>query len=96
VRVALLDPAAKDVLEAIEYYESQAAGLSAALADDLDRALQVIAGAPGAGAPHSHDTRRVLLRRFPYGVVYRPLEDRVIVVAFAHLRRRPGHCSDRL
>ena len=83
-------------MEAVEYYESQRLGLGAALDADLDRALQFISDNPRLGSPSGKDTRRVLLDRFPYGVVYRTLADRVMVVAFAHLKRRPGYWSGRL
>lgn len=35
--------------------------------------------------------RRLVLRRFPYAVLYRVVSDEVQVVAVAHLRRRPGY-----
>lgn len=38
-----------------------------------------------------HGTRRVLLVRFPYLVVYREEPARILVVAVAHARRRPGY-----
>jgi hypothetical protein len=33
--------------------------------------------------------------RFPYRVVYRNRPDEIVVVAVAHLRRRPGYWKNR-
>jgi len=35
--------------------------------------------------------RRALLRRFPYMVVFEVVEDRIVVWAVAHTKRRPGY-----
>lgn len=96
MRVTFLSPALAEIIAAIEYYESQRSGLGAQLDTDLERTLSSIAENPGFGAPFEGDTRRALLNRFPYAVVYRLLADRVLVVAFAHLRRRPAYWRDRL
>lgn len=46
-------------------------------------------------APYLADTRRYLLRRFPFFVVFREVADRVQIVAVAHARRRPGYWLGR-
>jgi len=43
-----------------------------------------------------HGTRRVLLERFPYFIVYLDLQDAVYIVAVAHAKRRPGYWSKRI
>jgi len=45
--------------------------------------------------PESEGARRVLLKRFPYSIVYIELEAQVRVLAFAHLRRKPGYWKSR-
>lgn len=35
------------------------------------------------------DTRRLLLRRFPYGVFYRLVKDEIVVVGCLHAKRHP-------
>jgi hypothetical protein len=42
------------------------------------------------------DTRRVLLRRFPFSVVYAADSDVALVIAVAHHSRRPGYWCKRL
>ncbi|WP_407936397.1 hypothetical protein [Limnochorda pilosa] len=49
------------------------------------------------GSPVSADhlTRRVLVRGFPYQVVYHLRPDEIVIVAVAHLKRRPGYWRNR-
>ena len=46
--------------------------------------------------PHFEGTfRRKLLRRFPFQLIYEVTAEEVLLVAVAHLRRRPGYWRDR-
>jgi len=64
-------------------------------ARELDHALEIIAEYPELPTPYLHRTRRLLLRRFPFAVIYRLLGQSVFVVAMAHLKRREGYWADR-
>jgi len=39
--------------------------------------------------------RRLVGHRFPYGILYRVLNDEVQIVAVMHLHRRPGYWKNR-
>ena len=43
----------------------------------------------------SSKTRRGLLKRFPYGIVYQPKSDAIIIIAVMQLNRKPGYWSKR-
>lgn len=58
-------------------------------------AVALIAESPLQFAVLHRETRRVLLRRFPYGVYYRMLDGRVLVVACIHARRDARHWRNR-
>ncbi len=62
---------------------------------ELDRAVELISEGPMRWPTYIHHTRRFLLRRFPFGIVYRQLGEAVQVVAVAHARRKPGYWKDR-
>ena len=41
-------------------------------------------------------TRKCLLMRFPYMVIYAPLKDELLVLAVGHQHRQPGYWRERL
>ncbi|MBS0365920.1 MAG: type II toxin-antitoxin system RelE/ParE family toxin [Proteobacteria bacterium] len=90
-------PLAADEAEAARrwYYERNAS-LSNAFRHELDAAVQNIADGPERWPTYPGKSRRYLLHRFPYSVVYRLRADVVEVMAVAHHRRRPGYWRDRL
>jgi toxin ParE1/3/4 len=99
-RVDFLAEAWQEVVEAAERYEAEVGGVGDRLYAEVDLALDRIADAPDSGAPWTHRrvpraVRRVPLRSFPYALFYL-LEPRLLVVAFAHTRRRPGYWARRL
>jgi len=92
-----LHPAAIDEARAArEWYAARSPAAGAAFGAELDRAIEAIAAAPERWATYLHGTRRYLMNRFPYLVVYREAPDRVQVIAVAHGRRRPGYWRSRM
>lgn len=91
MRVLVATPAQQELARAIQFYDDQAAGLAKDFVDEIDAAIQQIAELPRSGAPHRHGTRRIVLRRFPFAVIYRVETEVVEVVAIAHERRRPDY-----
>jgi toxin ParE1/3/4 len=69
----------------------------AELYDATVAGLQLIAMHPEIGTvrPNALPTRQLVLRRFPYKIVYRVRAHDLYVVAIAHTSRRPGYWRDR-
>ena len=89
-------PLAADEAKAAErWYRERNEIASARFQGELDRAVDLISERPNTGSPYLGHTRRVLLRRFPFFVVYRVRGDNVQIVAVAHARRRPGYWRAR-
>jgi plasmid stabilization system protein ParE len=89
-----LEEAAVEAATAAGWYavrSAAAAGFEAELAD----AESAIRSLPSAWPPYDHGTPRYLLRRYPFGVVYRIEPTRILIVAVAHGHRRPGYWRDR-
>ena len=51
---------------------------------------------PQAGVELTVNTRRVLIKRFPFGVIYQPKGEVLYVIAVADLRRRSDYWLSRL
>jgi plasmid stabilization system protein ParE len=82
--------------EAFEWYYRRDLSAAEGFLREIEQARSAIQSSPEAWAEYLYDTRRYLLKRYPYVVVYRLTEDRIQVVAIAHGRRKPGYWTDRL
>ena len=93
----VLHPAARsDLFAAGEYYEREGWALAGRFAAEMDRLVGEVCANPGVFRVFRGETRRHFGGRFPYAVVYVDEPDRVLVLAFAHFKRRPGFWIDRL
>jgi len=81
---------------AIEEYVAYSDETGARFIGEVGRAMQRILQAPHRWPAHLHGTQRVLLRRYPFSVVYVHDPDRVFIIAVAHQKRRPGYWRKRL
>ena len=89
-------PLAADEAQAAErWYRERNETASGRFQRELDRAIERISEQPETGSPYLSNTRRVLLRRFPFFIVYRVRSGVLEIVAVAHGRRRPGYWRAR-
>lgn len=99
---ARLHPGAElDLTSAGDWYEQQVPGLGSDLAEEFERALEAIAERPSAwprwpGVSQDLAVRRFLLARFPFSIAYVVEGHEAVVLAVAHVRRRPGYWLTRL
>jgi toxin ParE1/3/4 len=93
--VEFLPPAGEEFVFAAKYYEAEESGLGEAFIEEVERAAMRIAAFPEHGSSHLAGTRRIVLARFPYSVVYREEAGVLLVVAVAHHRQRPGYWRHR-
>jgi toxin ParE1/3/4 len=82
--------------EAFERYLERSPKAAEAFYRELEKARTAIQDSPESWAEYLYGTRRYLLERFPFVVVYRITEYRIEVVAVAHGHRKPGYWADRL
>jgi toxin ParE1/3/4 len=88
-RLIVRPEAEKDIAEAFEWYERQRKGLGDDFLLRVESTFDTLFHDPFAYAPIYKETRRKLLRRFPYGVFYIINSDRIIVLAVIHAKRHP-------
>ena len=89
MRILYLPDAAADVQETFEWYERQRLGLGREFLAALEVAEEALVRSPTAYRVVHRDTRRFLLRRFPYQVLYRVMDDTIVIVGCFHVRRSP-------
>jgi len=78
-----------------QWYQVRSADAADAFLKELDLGIHNIQAAPDLYPQYLHNTRRYLMHRFPYLVVYRATEAAIQVVAVAHGRRSPGYWKSR-
>ena len=93
--VSLHPEALIDASEARRWYASRSLEAARGFVLAIGDALGQITDAPQRWPHYLHGTRRLLLRRYPFAIVYRVYPDRILVVAIAHQRRRPGYWRSR-
>jgi plasmid stabilization system protein ParE len=79
-----------------DWYDSQRQGLGREFREAVDAAIARISDNPLAYPERYRGARRVVLRRFPYVLWYRLLENVVVVLACVHGRRDPRAIRARL
>ena len=62
----------------------------------VDRAIDLILASPRRWPAGELETRKLVLQRFPYAVIYNDKESVVTILAIAHGHRQPGYWKDRL
>jgi len=99
--VRLSVEAVEELAEAATWYDARQRGLGAKFIDEFERALVSIGSRP-ASFPRLRDVspdmgiRRIMLARFPYGLVFLELDVEIRVLAVAHAKRDPGFWLNRI
>lgn len=96
MNVRVLAVAQRELDDAVVYYNQQQPGLGNAFLAETVAAIDRIRRFPRGWHPLGPELRRCLLRRFPYGVIYRVENEGVLIVALAHVHRRPEYWRTRI
>lgn len=64
--------------------------------EEREDAGRAIKKSPERWAIYLFETRRYLLKHFPFVIVYRIATDRIEIVAIAHGKRKPGFWRKRM
>lgn len=97
MKVRFLAPALIEFDEAAAFYETQRRGLGRQFAAEVENALARVALFPEGYQAIGKYSRRCIVARFPYGLIYqlRQSNSQILVVAVAHLHRRPDYWQPR-
>jgi hypothetical protein len=81
--------------KAVAYYEECRLGLGMDFAQEVYETIGRITQFPNAWALVSKNARRCLVKRFPWGVVYRTRNGSIEIIAVADSRRHPDYWRNR-
>jgi toxin ParE1/3/4 len=82
--------------EAVAWYESEEPGLGDAFQTDVRKLTMLMQDFPHAGFLLTADMRRLVLRRFPFQIVYRVEGGVIRVYSVFHCSRDPARLQFRL
>ena len=91
MRILIRPEAREDLSAASIWYADQAPGLGNRFLAAIREQLLQISATPDAFPLFHQGTRRALIRKFPYGLIYlvQPEQDRIVVLAILHCGRDP-------
>ena len=95
MKVRLLAAARAELKNAVTWYEQQEAGAGTRFLKAVLEAMHAIEQAPQAWPFIGEQTQKYVLRQFPYNIVFEIDGDELIIIAIAHLRRRPSYWRSR-
>lgn len=95
-RIEFTPEALREIDDAFAWYLERNLQAAEAFVREVDSAVALIATSPAVWPPFEVGTRRYILRKFPYDVIYRELSFGIKVVAVAHHKRRPRYWRQRL
>ena len=92
----ILEVARMEFDEAKAFYEIEQSGLGTHFEEEIRHSLLRIQQYPQAWPIERREIRRYLVHKFPYKLLYSLQDEKIIVLAFAHLHRQPDYWIDRL
>lgn len=96
MRVRLLPEAEKELMEAAKWYSQQAVGLDYEFIRCIDEAAARIGRAPLMFPVVHRGRRRIIVKRFPYSIIFEVKEDGVLIYAIFHFSRNQKRWKRRI
>lgn len=94
--VIFTQAAAKELIEAQDWYKKEAPGLGSRFRAAIDVSIERMAANPRQFPIVFKNARRALLRRFPYGLFFVIEDETLIVIACFHASRDPSQWQGRM
>jgi plasmid stabilization system protein ParE len=87
-QIVFLIEAEQDLNVAATYYESQEPSLGLEFIEEIDLTLKKILNTPERWPLVAENTRMILVKRFPFKIIYRFDPDEICILAIAHQKRK--------
>ena len=96
MKVVKFHPAAEaEMIDAAVYYETQQSDLGRRFLASAQEAVNRIVLNPRLYAVVDLDVRRCLTKTFPFGVLFRDMPGKIVIMAVMHLHRDPDYWKNR-
>lgn len=95
-RARFIAAARLEFLAEVIYYNEAETGLGARFTAAVEEAASRALAFPESGSPFRSNTRRLLVKGFPFSLIYRPEPEGIVIFAIAHDARRPYYWQSRV
>ena len=95
MNILLIQPADRELEEAIFYYNDQLAGLGEQFYTSFLDTVGYISQTPDSWRKIGANTRRINIKRFPYLILYVLDEQDILITCIAHQHRNPTYYMER-
>jgi plasmid stabilization system protein ParE len=97
MRIEFLRPARAELYRAADWYDRREPGRSNDFYNEVQNSFKLMREFPAAQPSVGGKVRRILVKRYPYALVYAPTHSDVLtIIAVAHTKRNPGYWRRRL
>ena len=90
LKIRLVTKAVNELQKAAFWYEEQRKGLGSAFMLSAEAALATIQRNPEHYAKVDDDTRKIMMKHYPYGIFYSVEPNEIVVTAVFHGSRNPA------
>lgn len=94
-RARFIVAARLEFLAEVIYHNEARPGLGDRFAAAVEEATARALAFPLSGSPARSNTRRIIVKGFPFSIFYRPEADGIVIFAVAHHARRPFYWQSR-
>jgi len=94
-RARFISAARLEFLAEVIYYNEAQPGLGERFITAVEEAAARAVAFPLSGSPSRSNTRRVIVKGFPFSIFYRPEPEEIVIFALAHHARRPYYWQSR-
>lgn len=95
-RIILRPEAEDDLGKAFSWYEDKRKGLGYDFLLHIDAGMRFIKRNPEIHPTEYKDTRKHLIKRFPYKIIYLVEKDKIVVLAIIHSKRHQALLKKRI
>lgn len=85
-----------DIKGSYLWYEDQLQGLGNRFLNELEDGYTAVQNFPDTWANFQYGFKRYILNKFPFSILYKVTEEKIVVVAVMHNSRKPNYWLDRL
>ena len=96
--ITFLLEAEEEMNSSAQYYNQQLSGLGLDFLKEIEKSLQIIEKGPERWPYYEQNIHKYNTRRFPFSLfyVFEKNIDKIIIIAVAHQKRKPGYWKQRI